>query len=70
MTNRVKWLIIVAIIVLALLVVLYGFKLMFDFVLGPLPTVVMVFVIYGIGWAWTRSPSQAAEPPIDEDGKE
>lgn len=57
MTNRVKWLIIVGIIVLALLLVTFGFELMFDFVLGPLPTVVMVFVIYGIGWAWTRSPS-------------
>ena len=60
MKNWQKWLIIICIIAAAVLLVTFGFKLMFDFVLGPLPTIVLVFVIYGIGRAWTRSPSDEA----------
>lgn len=60
MKNWQKWLIIICIIAAAVLLVTFGFKLMFDFVLGPLPTIVLVFVIYGIGRVWTRSPSDKA----------
>ena len=58
MKNWQKWLIIICIIAAAVLLVTFGF--MFDFVLGPLPTIVLVFVIYGIGRVWTRSPSDEA----------
>ena len=60
MKNWQKWLIIICIIAAAVLLVTFGFKFMFDFVLGPLPTIVLVFVIYGIGRVWTRSPSDEA----------
>ncbi len=58
MPNKVKWLIITLCIIAAVLLVTFGFKLMFDFVLGPLYTIILVFIIYGIGYRWTRSPSE------------
>ena len=65
--NWQKWLIIVACIALALLIMTFGFQLVFDFVAGPIPILVVVFIIYGIGRVWTRSPSVQTESPAAED---
>ncbi|HIQ86632.1 MAG TPA: hypothetical protein IAD33_04015 [Candidatus Scatomorpha gallistercoris] len=67
MKNWQKWLIIICIIAAAVLLVTFGFKLMFDFALGPLPTIVLVFVVYGLGRVWTRSPSTQTEPDAGGD---
>lgn len=47
------------------LLVTFGFQAMFDFALAPLPTIVLVFIIYGIGRVWTRSPSTQTEPDVE-----
>ena len=44
------------------LLVTFGFQAMFDFALAPLPTIVLVFVVYGLGRVWTRSSSTQTEP--------
>ena len=67
MSNKLKWLIITCIIVAMVLLVTFGFQAMFDFALGPLPTIVLVFVVYGLGRAWTRSPSTQTEPDAGGD---
>ena len=66
MSNKLKWLIVTLCIIAAVLLVTFGFKLMFDFVLGPLSTIVLVFIIYGIGRVWTRSPSAADSESDDQ----
>ena len=45
----------------------YGCELVFDYGLGPLPVLIVVFVLYGIGRVWTRSPSVQTESPAAED---
>lgn len=67
MSNKLKWLIITCIIVAMVLLVTFGFQAMFDFALAPLPTIVLVFVIYGLGRVWTRSPSTQTEPDAGGD---
>ena len=42
-----------------------GFQLVFDFIAGPVPILVVVFIIYGIGRVWTRSPSTQTEPNVE-----
>ena len=66
MSNKLKWLIITCIIVAMVLLVTFGFEAVFDFALAPLPTIVLVFIVYGIGRVWTRSPSTETEPPAAE----
>lgn len=66
MKNWQKWLIITVAIVAMVLLVTFGFLKMFGFAMGPLPTIVLVFIVYGIGYAWTRSPSAESEPAVDE----
>ena len=68
MSKRQKWLIIVGCIMIALLLLTFGLKLAFDFVAGPIPILIVVFIIYGIGRVWTRSPSKAAEPSTTDEG--
>ncbi len=63
--NWQKWLIITACIVLALIIMTLGFQLVFDFIAGPVPILVVVFIIYGIGRVWTRSPSTQTEPDVE-----
>ena len=63
MSKRRKWLIIVACIIAALLIMTFGFQLLFDFVLGPVPILVVVFIIYGIGRVWTRVPAAGGNDP-------
>ena len=41
----------------------FGFQLLFDFVLGPVPILVVVFIIYGIGRVWTRVPAAGESDP-------
>lgn len=53
---------------IALLLLTFGLKLAFDFVAGPIPILIVVFIIYGIGRVWTRSPSKAAEPSTTDEG--
>lgn len=67
MSKLQKWLIIIGCIALAILIMTYGCKLVFDFAFGPIPILVVVFIIYGIGRVWTRSPSAQTEPDTGED---
>lgn len=48
------------------LLVTFGFEFAFGWALGPLPTIVLVFIVYGIGYAWTRSPSDGAAEEDEE----
>lgn len=67
MSKLQKWLIIIGCIILAILIMTYGCELVFDYGLGPLPVLIVVFVLYGIGRVWTRSPSGQTESPAAED---
>ena len=66
MSKRKKWLIIIGCIILAILLMTFGCELVTGYVLGPIPILIVVFVIYGIGRVWTRSPSAESEPAVDE----
>lgn len=70
MSKLQKWLIIIGCIIIALLLLTFGCELAFGFTAGPIPILIVVFILYGIGRVWTRSPSQAAEPSASDDGKE
>ena len=63
MSKLQKWLIIIGCIILAILIMTYGCELVFDY--GPV--LIVVFVLYGIGRVWTRSPSVQTESPAAED---
>lgn len=67
MSKLQKWLIIIGCIIGALLIMTFGCKLLFDFVLGPIPILAVVFVLYGIGRVWTRSPSSETPPSAGGD---
>ena len=51
------------------LLVTFGFQAMFDFALAPLPTIVLVFVVYGLGRVGPRPPSTQTEPDAGGDEK-
>ena len=57
MSKRQKWIIIILCEAIAIALMTVVCQLLTGHVFGPVPLLAVVFIIYGIGRLWTRSPS-------------